>query len=401
MSDTIDIQMINFLADSLKQIKSSESQDLKSLEKVFKGKKMSSITPFLMTGPFFNSAPDYNSSIDYISQSNELWTELNYNLECLKEECVEKNWLQSMSQIIPEQSQGQEEDVKDKSSVSYRRRRRSDEELKKDEICPFVGCDKTYSSKSSLKLHMKRNHTDSDIIKEDFNKPFPVMNQFKKGVDLNRVFKKEYIPEIARKASKNCKFSGKYFEELTNSSTINSLANTQIPQNTKVENADNWFFPDGYLDNDDCISNNPQFFCNNEEELWSDAMIVKNLEETIMSVQKEIKTLEKRDITSCFFDDEEEDEDLGSKFLKVDCSGPNFGFCINEKSPAFMRIENNGVKKLNNNLKGFNTNSMANQGCFFDDDCLSLLNDEEETNSPIHKLGSKRNVACNVANELF
>jgi len=345
MSDTIDIQMINFLADSLKLVKSSESQDFKNFQKVFNGKKMSSISPFLTTGLFFDSSPDYNSSIDYVSQSKELWTELNNNLKCLKEECTQKNWLESMSQIVPEPLQGQEDDSISKPSC-FRRRRRSDEELKKDEICPFVGCDKTYSSKSSLKLHMKRNHTDTDLIKEDYNKPFPVMNQFKKGVDLNRVFKKAYIPEIARKTSKNCKFSGKYFEEITNCSTINSSDNTQIPQNTKLNDVDNWFFPDGYLDDDeDCVSNNPQFFQNNDEDLWSDAMIVKNLEETIMSVQKEIKTLEKRDITSCLFD-EEEDEDFGSKFLKVDCSGPNFGFCINEKSPAFMRIENSGVKKI-------------------------------------------------------
>jgi len=47
---------------------------------------------------------------------------------------------------------------------------------------------------------MKRNHNDTDNIKEDYDKTFPVMNQFKKGVDLNRIFKKADIPEIARKA---------------------------------------------------------------------------------------------------------------------------------------------------------------------------------------------------------
>jgi len=289
--------------------------------------------------------------------------------------------------------QGLEEEHSD-TCLSYRRKRRSDEELVKDEICPFVGCDKTYSSKSSLKLHMKRNHKDTDMIKEDYHKTFPVMNQFKKGVDLNRIFKKADIPEIARKALKNTKFSGRYYEEITNSSTIYTSASTAFPNNNKVKDAENWFFPGEYHDDDDLLSNNPQFFPNNEEDLWSDSMIAKNLEETIESVQKEINCLEKRDL-NCLFGDEQEDDEFGSKFLRVECSGPNFGFCISEKSPAFVRVPGNGMK----NPKTFNS-GISTGFNFFEDECLSF-SDDDESSSPIHKVGSKRNLGCIAANEIF
>ena len=238
---------------------------------------------------------------------------------------------------------------------------------------------------------MKRNHSQTDIIKENLNKPFPVMNQFKKGVDINRVFKKADIPQIAKKASKNCKFSAKYIEEMTNSSSINTSATTQLPEYNKVIQKKNYFFPDECLNDDDLISNQQQYLSNNYEEIWSDSMIAKNLEETIISVQKEIDTLEKRDF-DCLFNDE--DHDLDSKFSKIDYSGPNFGFCIGEKSPAFIKAQGINVKKLKNY-------SNINKGCFFEDDCLSFKDDSEELSSPIHKLSSKKNISYALENDLF
>jgi len=167
-----------------------------------------------------------------------------------------------------------------------------------------------------------------------------------------------------------------------------------LPHNSNVKDVENWFFPRECLD-DDMLSNNPQFFSNADEDLWSDSMMAKNLEETIESVQKEINSLEKRDL-NCLFGDDEEDEEFGSKFLRVDCSGPNFGFCISEKSPAFVRVHGNGVK----NPKSFN--SGINTGFnFFDDECLSFSDNDDEPSSPIHKVGSKRNLGCIVANEIF
>ena len=258
MSNSFDSIMINSLIDSLKILKASESCNHKSLDKIFKGKKIPDITPFLGTDLFFKSAPLYQSSVDYTTENTNLWLELQRNLKTLKEVCTDKNWLESATQILTTRSQGSTNVVSDQC-LSYRKKRRSDEELTKEETCPFVGCDKAYTSKASLKLHMKRNHSETDMIKESFNKPFPVMCQFKKGVDLNRVFKRAYIPKIARKASKNCKFSGKYFEEMTNCSTN---CTTEGPLKTEndilINEHSNLFLPERcHNDNDDVLSNYP------------------------------------------------------------------------------------------------------------------------------------------------
>jgi len=168
-----------------------------------------------------------------------------------------------------------------------------------------------------------------------------------------------------------------------------------LPHNNKSKEVENWFFPGEYLNSDDLLSNNPQYFSDAKEDIWSESMMAKNLEETMESVQKEINSLEKRGL-DCLFGDDDEEDAFGSKFLRVDGSGPNFGFCISEKSPAFMRVHENGVR----NPKSFNS-SMDQGFNFFDDDCLSFLDNDDEPSSPIHKVGSKKNIGFAVANELF
>jgi len=204
MTEIIDPQILNNLRDALIQLKSSDAQDSETFAKVFKGNKLSYLTPLMtMALSSLEFAPIFDSSVDYSKKSKEIWSQLNSNLESLKEKCAEKNLLESMSQSVnTTELQGCENNDPNNCEnsdtlIKIRRKRRSDEELNRDECCPFVGCDKVYSSKSSLKLHMKRNHTNLDLIKEDFDKPLPIISQFKKGVDINRVFKPEYIPEIA------------------------------------------------------------------------------------------------------------------------------------------------------------------------------------------------------------
>jgi len=94
---------------------------------------------------------------------------------------------------------------------------------------------------------------------------------------------------------------------------------TQMPDNNMVNNnkckiyhEENYFFPDGYLnEEEDLINNNNNNYPSLEfpnsqtqsqnqgqsqgQDIWSDLDLAKNLQETIMSVQKEINSLEKRD----------------------------------------------------------------------------------------------------------
>jgi len=66
-----------------------------------------------------------------------------------------------------------------------------------------------------------------------------------------------------------------------------------------MNHGENYFFPDGYLNEEDDLLNNNNYpsleFSNTSQDLWSDSDLAKNLQETIMSVQKEINCLEKRD----------------------------------------------------------------------------------------------------------
>jgi hypothetical protein len=72
-----------------------------------------------------------------------------------------------------------------------RRFRRKPEDLtaEKNHNCPYFSCHKTYTSKCSLYLHIKRHHSDLELLKEGSEVPTAVNSKVKKGVDLFKVFK--------------------------------------------------------------------------------------------------------------------------------------------------------------------------------------------------------------------
>jgi hypothetical protein len=72
-----------------------------------------------------------------------------------------------------------------------RRFRRKPEDLttEKTHQCSSFSCQKTYTSKCSLYLHMKRHHPDLELVKEGSEVPATFKSKVKKGVDLFKVFK--------------------------------------------------------------------------------------------------------------------------------------------------------------------------------------------------------------------
>jgi hypothetical protein len=72
-----------------------------------------------------------------------------------------------------------------------RRLRRKPEDLtnEKTHQCPSFSCQKTYTSKCSLYLHMKRHHPELELVKEGSEVPAAFKSRVKKGVDLFKVFK--------------------------------------------------------------------------------------------------------------------------------------------------------------------------------------------------------------------
>jgi len=77
------------------------------------------------------------------------------------------------------------------SNGNLKRIRRRPDELKneKTHLCPYLKCDKTYTSKCSLYLHIKRNHKDGEELKEGEVAPVRINSKVKKGVDIYKVFK--------------------------------------------------------------------------------------------------------------------------------------------------------------------------------------------------------------------
>lgn len=81
--------------------------------------------------------------------------------------------------------------VYDEHGNKKRIRRRPDQlEGEKNHTCPYLGCEKSYTSKCSLYLHIKRTHRENEILKEGETAPIRINSKVKKGVDIYKVFKK-------------------------------------------------------------------------------------------------------------------------------------------------------------------------------------------------------------------
>lgn len=90
-----------------------------------------------------------------------------------------------------------------------RRIRRKPEELvgEKNHVCPYAGCEKTYTSKCSLYLHIKRNHAEDEDVKDGETAPVRTNSKVKKGVNIYKVFKhsqaEKYECRVSQESTKN------------------------------------------------------------------------------------------------------------------------------------------------------------------------------------------------------
>merc|ERR1711988_1687380 len=90
-----------------------------------------------------------------------------------------------------------------------RRIRRKPEELvgEKNHVCPYAGCEKTYTSKCSLYLHIKRNHAEDEDVKDGETAPVRTNSKVKKGVNIYKVFKQsqaeKYECRVGQESTKN------------------------------------------------------------------------------------------------------------------------------------------------------------------------------------------------------
>ena len=90
--------------------------------------------------------------------------------------------------------------------------------------CPYLGCNKAYTSKTSLRFHVKRNHQDGDDLKPDMEIVVKEPLKFRRGVNLNNVFKKDHICKLKSKLGVGLSCSTEDYS--------NSIASDEIYENS-------------------------------------------------------------------------------------------------------------------------------------------------------------------------
>jgi len=80
--------------------------------------------------------------------------------------------------------------VVDEHGCKKRLRRRPEElQGEKTHVCPYADCHKSYTSRCSLHLHIKRNHQECESLKDREVAPVRINSKVKKGVNVYKVFK--------------------------------------------------------------------------------------------------------------------------------------------------------------------------------------------------------------------
>jgi hypothetical protein len=85
------------------------------------------------------------------------------------------------------------------ATITKARTRRVPSESEKIFECPFKDCEKAYISKTSLSLHVRRIHRQDQPLKDNSKSQVPeltISKKFKRGVNLNKVFKEKDLKRL-------------------------------------------------------------------------------------------------------------------------------------------------------------------------------------------------------------
>lgn len=101
--------------------------------------------------------PDYDPQKDYYQLYWAAFVENQVLLEQLKQKSEERNnYLKSLVRF--NESGCSLSNTEERKERRKKHNRRTAKEIRKDEVCPYAGCDKYYGSEGSLNLHMKLKH---------------------------------------------------------------------------------------------------------------------------------------------------------------------------------------------------------------------------------------------------
>jgi hypothetical protein len=146
--------------------------------------------------PVFSQNTNYQQSLQDLSRA------MKKNLVFLKKNCYDVNWLNEWVEL--QETQPEIEDSTSESGNKEGKQARKRRCPGKDDdllTCPFEGCEKTYLSKTSLRLHIRRLHKPDSVLKENTDLEIPRFSPVLRGVKLERVFKKEDFEKLNYKKS--------------------------------------------------------------------------------------------------------------------------------------------------------------------------------------------------------
>lgn len=97
--------------------------------------------------------------------------------------------------------------------------------MERANICPYKGCVKAYTSKTSLRFHTKRHHLPGEELKSVVEEPAKGPIKFRRGVNLKNVFKKEHLSKLESKLGCAHACSTEDYSNSTNSADAENFEN--------------------------------------------------------------------------------------------------------------------------------------------------------------------------------
>lgn len=139
--------------------------------------------------------PSYQKFTNYKQIFADIENQVKKNYEFLKKTSFEINMLES-ALTFDDVNIIMDSMVRPVKKI---RVRRCIEELEKDLVCPFKGCDKNYASRSSLKLHIKNHHS--------FNQPLKKNCEDVKTLLLSKCSKHDFVVDKSKIISKRIAYT--------------------------------------------------------------------------------------------------------------------------------------------------------------------------------------------------
>ena len=143
--------------------------------------------------------PAFNPNMDYKTHCSKMEDTIQKTLDSLKDVCILSNLYSSMdgaqkSKILDSLNTDPVSEALTTDFACIKRARRKNQEISEALDCPFLGCAKTYGSRTALKLHIKRSHEINAPTKKNLKQCLTsiVTSTGTKGVNYEKVVVKKF-----------------------------------------------------------------------------------------------------------------------------------------------------------------------------------------------------------------